>query len=138
MVPGSGRYVNRVADLNDESTRAAMGKPFPAGDYVCAECDTAGVENEPKPEETQWPPLFLEHNGVKVYHCLHDDHLATHWFTTDPEGCDIDENCGVAQFDARDLPAPKESWPHGYHQRIVEAIEVGLATEAGLDKILRE
>jgi len=37
--PGSGLFVNRVPDLNDYQTRVEMGKPFPEGGYVCAECD---------------------------------------------------------------------------------------------------
>ena len=37
---GSGKYVNRVPDLNDaEYRKEEMGKPFPEGDFVCAECD---------------------------------------------------------------------------------------------------
>ena len=36
---GSGCYVNRVPDLNDIETRREMGKMFPEGDYMCAECD---------------------------------------------------------------------------------------------------
>lgn len=36
---GSGLFVNRVVDLNDEATREDMGKPFPVGDYICIICD---------------------------------------------------------------------------------------------------
>lgn len=36
---GSGRFVNRIPDLNDEKTRREMGKPFPECDYICEECD---------------------------------------------------------------------------------------------------
>jgi len=36
---GSGRFVNRVPDLNDVALRREMGKPFPKGDYLCEECD---------------------------------------------------------------------------------------------------
>jgi len=36
---GSGRFVNRVPDLNDVEVRCDMGKPYPAGDYLCEECD---------------------------------------------------------------------------------------------------
>lgn len=39
VAPGSGRFVNRIPDLNDEKTRREMGKPFPEGDYICEECD---------------------------------------------------------------------------------------------------
>ena len=37
---GSGRFVNRVVDLSGYKTRRAMGKPYPSGDYMCAECET--------------------------------------------------------------------------------------------------
>jgi hypothetical protein len=36
----SGNYVNRVIDFNGYKTRKEMGKPFPVGDYICAECET--------------------------------------------------------------------------------------------------
>ena len=36
---GSGRFVNRVLDLNDVSTRIGNGLLFPNGDFVCEECD---------------------------------------------------------------------------------------------------
>ena len=38
VAPGSGRFVNRVIDLNDKETRIEMGKPYPEGDYICPEC----------------------------------------------------------------------------------------------------
>jgi hypothetical protein len=42
---GSGRYVNRIPDLNEKEIRVKMGRPFPEGDFVCAECDVR-KENE--------------------------------------------------------------------------------------------
>ncbi len=36
---GTGLYVDRVVDLNDEETRMEMGKPFLMGNYICAICD---------------------------------------------------------------------------------------------------
>jgi uncharacterized protein YlaI len=36
---GSGFFVNRVVDLNDVGTRVEMGKPYPTGDFICAECE---------------------------------------------------------------------------------------------------
>ncbi len=36
---GSGRFVNRVPDCNDVEVRKDNGKPFPEGDWLCAECD---------------------------------------------------------------------------------------------------
>jgi hypothetical protein len=36
---GSGHFVNRVPDLNDADTRREMGRPFPNGGYVCADCE---------------------------------------------------------------------------------------------------
>jgi len=35
----NGFFVNRVPDANDFHTRVDMGKPFPLGDYICAECE---------------------------------------------------------------------------------------------------
>ncbi len=37
----SGRFVNRVIDFNGYKTRKEMGKPFPIGDFMCAECEAA-------------------------------------------------------------------------------------------------
>jgi len=37
----SGKYINRVIDFNGYKTRRETGKPFPEGDYICAECETA-------------------------------------------------------------------------------------------------
>ena len=36
---GSGFFINRVPDLNDPKTRKSMVKPFPEGDFICAECN---------------------------------------------------------------------------------------------------
>lgn len=36
---GSGLFVNRVIDLNDFEEKQTMEKPFPNGEYICAECD---------------------------------------------------------------------------------------------------
>lgn len=36
---GSGWFVNRVADLNEADERRRMGKRFPEGGFICAECD---------------------------------------------------------------------------------------------------
>lgn len=36
---GSGRFVNRIPELNDYETRKEMGRPYPEGDWVCEECD---------------------------------------------------------------------------------------------------
>jgi len=34
-----GNFVNRVPDYNTVEERKEMGKPFPIGDFICAECD---------------------------------------------------------------------------------------------------
>jgi ribosomal protein L40E len=39
VAPGSGHFVSRVPDFNDEETRIEMGKPFPKGDYICRKCE---------------------------------------------------------------------------------------------------
>ena len=36
---GSGKFVNRIPDLNDVETRKEMGKPYPFGAWICADCD---------------------------------------------------------------------------------------------------
>lgn len=36
---GSGKFINRVPDLNDIFTRINNGLLFPTGDFVCANCD---------------------------------------------------------------------------------------------------
>lgn len=37
----SGKFVNRVFDANDVDTRKSLGRTYPEGDFVCAECDHA-------------------------------------------------------------------------------------------------
>lgn len=53
------------------------------------------------------PELFLEQEGVTVYHCYDDDGMvSTFWYTTDGTDCNIDAPLtDAAQFDVRDLPA---------------------------------
>jgi len=57
------------------------------------------------PYITQWvdPDLFLEHQGVQVWHTYkeqeYDDRLH-YWFTADPDNTDRD-----SYFDVRELPA---------------------------------
>ena len=36
---GSGKFVNRIPDLNDVQTRIDNGLAFPGGDFVCVNCD---------------------------------------------------------------------------------------------------
>ncbi len=44
---GSGKYVNRIPDFNDIETRIYFKRKFPAGDFVCEECDNNSLtENE--------------------------------------------------------------------------------------------
>ena len=37
---GSGRFINRVPDLNDLATRIENNLNYPEGDFVCIECDS--------------------------------------------------------------------------------------------------
>ena len=60
----SGRYTNRVIDLNDRKTREEMNKPFPEGDYICAECELARRINH-KPEEVL--PFARKISGLAFY-----------------------------------------------------------------------
>lgn len=41
---GTAKFVNRVPDLNTVNDRIDIGRPFPKGDYICAECDNGGTE----------------------------------------------------------------------------------------------
>jgi hypothetical protein len=56
----------------------------------------------------QWidPELFLEHNGVAVYHCYEDDGpVSYYWYTTDPSDDNrVWSKPETAQFDVRTLP----------------------------------
>lgn len=36
---GSGWFINRISDCDEPEERKEMGKPFPEGDFICAECD---------------------------------------------------------------------------------------------------
>jgi hypothetical protein len=39
--PGSGLFADRMSEANDENTGMDMGRPYPWGDYLCAQCDAA-------------------------------------------------------------------------------------------------
>ncbi len=43
--PGSGKFVNRIPDLNDYVTRREIGKPYPQGGYTCDDCEHAYYED---------------------------------------------------------------------------------------------
>lgn len=43
---GSGRFVNRVPDLNDVETRVANALKYPSGDYVCEICDNLDSDTD--------------------------------------------------------------------------------------------
>lgn len=36
---GTGLFVNRVIDFNKYKDRVEMFKPFPEGEFICAECE---------------------------------------------------------------------------------------------------
>lgn len=46
VAAGSGKYVNRVPELNDYVARVEMGREYPDGDFVCAECDDMNEPSE--------------------------------------------------------------------------------------------
>jgi hypothetical protein len=56
----------------------------------------------------QWidPELFLEFEGVAVYHCYDDGSMISrYWYTTDVTDCNYKfPETDTAQFDVRDLP----------------------------------
>jgi hypothetical protein len=81
------------------------------------------------PYEWVDPEMFLEHKGVKVWHCYKDDVVSGCWFTTDPSDCDTEFDNG-AQFDAWDL-IPKESLRNGWDRDVQRmAIEIAIETSA--------
>ena len=36
---GSGRFVNRIPVFDNYHERERAGRPYPKGEYICAECD---------------------------------------------------------------------------------------------------
>jgi len=40
---GSGRFVNRIPDFNTPAEREIAGRPYPEGDFICAECESREV-----------------------------------------------------------------------------------------------
>lgn len=55
---GSGRFVNRVIDFSGYKTRMEMGKPYPIGDYICADCETT-LDGQPG-EALRFPEQGME------------------------------------------------------------------------------
>jgi hypothetical protein len=47
VAPGSGRFVNRVSDFNLPERRKEIGRPYPQGEFLCAECYARGGEVRP-------------------------------------------------------------------------------------------
>lgn len=96
VAQGSGKFVNRVPDLNTAEERVEMGKPHPEGDFMCAECDdkiredkgmavavtvekakdvlTSYLDREPTQKELE---LFIDYLEVDVPQWLVDN--AKHW-----------------------------------------------------------
>ena len=52
VAQGSGRFVNRVPDLNTTEERKEMGKPHPEGNFMFVECDSKISEDKEIPEKT--------------------------------------------------------------------------------------
>lgn len=92
------------------------------------------------PYRTEWqePEVFLEHNGVTVYHTYKDDDIEqgprTYWFVTGKhEGED-------EAFDVRDLETPSRDRLYGHTESLSEAIRAILreAIDAGLIQATEE
>ncbi len=71
---------------------------------------------------TVWrdPELFIEYNGVKVYHAYKDDYFdqeREYWYSLYP-GDDFSGRC--IEFDVRDLPVPEGM---NHEETIKRAIE---------------
>ena len=82
----------------------------------------------------QWidPELFLEHEGVAVYHCYDDgETISAYWYTTDVTDCDLEyPNSDSAQVDVRELPnlGLAADDPKNHMAIIQNAIREGLIT----------
>ena len=44
---GSGRFVNRIPDFNTAAERKMIGRPYPEGDFICAECEWEFSKSNP-------------------------------------------------------------------------------------------
>lgn len=49
VVPGSGKFVNRIPEMSGILARVDGNRPFPTGAWVCADCDSRSDEI-PRPE----------------------------------------------------------------------------------------
>ena len=76
------------------------------------------------------PELFLEHKGVAIYHCYHDnDAIAWYGYTTEPTDCNTEYPLsGGGQFDIRDLPSLGFDSEYRTHHGVIirHAIKTGL------------
>jgi hypothetical protein len=84
------------------------------------------------PYEWVDPELFLEHEGVAVYHCYDDDNMvSTYWYTTEITDCNVDTpELEGFQFDVRELPhlGLDANDPKNHPAIIQNAIREGLIT----------
>jgi hypothetical protein len=92
------------------------------------------------PDEWTDPELFLEYEGVTVFHCYDDDHMVSrYWYTTDASDCNIDSPVTErAQFDVRDLPDLDLDTDNRQHHPVIirNAIQKGLISgEAAVEEI---
>ncbi len=75
VVPVSGWFVNRVPDLNSVEDRRDIGRVFPRGDWVCAECEDSCPVCKPdhsrhgtvlaKARRTKWLMPFYHPRGTR-------------------------------------------------------------------------
>ncbi len=83
------------------------------------------------------PEIYLQHNGVTVYHVYGTDDVSngprTYWYGTDIE-CAEEGDGSEYTFDVRQLPrnGHDPNTDEGRKAIIREAIEVGLVTKDGL------
>jgi hypothetical protein len=76
------------------------------------------------PWRTEWvaPEVFLEHEGVVVYHSYKDNDMGsrmTYWYTTNPEHCEeIGGEVDPYEFDVRDLTVDARDAP----RQVVDAL----------------
>ncbi len=59
---GSGKFVNRIPDLDSIEERKSRGVSFPQGDFTCAECDCDYYDHKFEVAET-----LAKENGTIRY-----------------------------------------------------------------------
>lgn len=83
------------------------------------------------PYRTEWvdPEVFIEHDGVSVYHLYDDDNIEgrrmTYWYSTSPD-CSPDDPIGPGgPIDVREPSSFVDDSTEGHKAAFVAAIDTG-------------